>query len=136
MFNPNSTESGKLYENDVAIGSRLSVLEDADAIRAVFPAGVKTASFESKSAYFNLDGGWVYAAQGVKIMTDKVISLGGQVVPGKAVTKLLQREGVTTGVECADGSSYNASLVVLATGSWTCSSFPNLDLKGKCIATG
>ena len=135
MFNPSLAEGGKTYENDVAIGSRLSVL-DAEAIRAVFPAGVKTASFERQSAYFNLDGGWAHATQGVIIMTANVISLGGQVIPGKAVTKLLHRNGVTAGVECADGSSYDASLVVLATGAWTSSSFPNLDLKGKCIATG
>ena len=42
----------------------------------------------------------------------------------------------TVGVKCADGTQYAADVVVIAAGSWTPSSFPKLDLMGKCLATG
>ncbi|CAL1711342.1 unnamed protein product [Somion occarium] len=130
------TYADKAYENDVALGARIETLAEPAAIRARFPADVKTASFEGMSGYLNRDGGWAFAAQGIQLLLSKVNALGGTVVPSKSVVKLLQREGKTHGVECADGSSYEADLVVIASGSWTASAFPDLDLGAKCLATG
>ena len=126
----------KYYENDVVIGSRLHALKDGEAIRSVFPKGVNVASFEKSSGYLNLDGGWANAAQGIQFMTARVVAFGGKVIPGKSVVKLLRENGRTSGVQFSDGTTYDATLVVLATGSWTASSFPDLDFTGKCIATG
>jgi glycine/D-amino acid oxidase-like deaminating enzyme len=67
-------------------------------------------------------------------MMDKVIALGGRVLAGKDAETLLQHEGKTSGVRCADGTVFRAQVVILATGSWTASSFP--DLRLECVATG
>ena len=69
-------------------------------------------------------------------MQSKVESLGGKVIPAKAVSNLIQKDGKTVGVNCEDGSSYDADLVVIASGSWTASAFPGLHLEEKCLATG
>lgn len=70
----------------------------------------------------------------------RVIALGGKVVGGKAVTGLIRSDGRTTGVTLADGSSINACLVVIASGSWTASTFrhdlPDLDNKQQFLSTG
>lgn len=50
--------------------------------------------------------------------------------------ELVKEDGKTTGVNCADGSLFRADLVVIASGSWTPSTFPSLPLFGKCLATG
>ena len=111
-----------------------------DATRAaVFPADVKTgALFERAPGYINLDSGWAHAARGVEKLTARVIALGGRVVCGKAVTGLVRDDGGTTsGVRLADGSSMRACLVVIASGSWTASTFRgDLDLREKCLSTG
>ena len=46
-------------------------------------------------------------------------------------------DGQTKGVVCTDGSTYEAALVVLATGAWTGSTFSaDLDCNTLCTATG
>jgi sarcosine oxidase / L-pipecolate oxidase len=131
-----SAYASSSYENDVAIGSRLHVLKDGEAIRSSFPKGVNVASFEGSFGYLNFDGGWANATQGIRQMTSKVIARGGKVMSGKSVVKLLCHNDRTSGVQFADGTTIHASLVVLATGSWTASYFPDLNFGGKCIATG
>ncbi len=74
--------------------------------------------------------------QGVSLLMRKVASLGAQILAGKAVIKLIKKDGKTNGVKCAGATAYYADLVVLASGSWTPSTFASLDLKGKCLATG
>ena len=133
--------ASKAYANDVASGVRTVKFSSADALRtAVFPADVKTgASFERAPGYINLDSGWAHAARGVEMLTARVIALGGRVVGGKAVTGLVREDGRTTsGVRLADGSSMGARLVVIASGSWTASTFcGDLDLlREKCLSTG
>jgi sarcosine oxidase / L-pipecolate oxidase len=131
-----SAYTDQSYENDVAIGSRLDVLKDGQAIRAVFPKDVNVASFDRSSGYLNHDGGWANATQGIRRMTTSVIAQGGKVITGKSVVKLLRQADRTSGVQFADGTRFDASVVVLAAGSWTASSFPDLDFGNKCIATG
>ena len=133
-----SSDAGPAYENDKAIGARLTDIPDAVAIKGVFPSGVSVADFEGQKGYFNADGGWAFAAQGVERLLEQVKKLGGKVVPGKAATELVKEDGTgkVVGVKCADGESFGADVVVIASGSWTACSFPELDLGGRCLATG
>ena len=125
------------YENDVAAGANVQLLESTEAVRAVFPEGTQTASFEGKFAYLNKDGGWAFAGKGLKLMLERIVQLGATVLPGKQVTGLVKDgSGHTSGVDCSDGSKYEADLVIVATGSWTPSAFPDLPLNESCLATG
>ncbi|KAK7691747.1 hypothetical protein QCA50_005147 [Cerrena zonata] len=89
----------KAYENDVSFGSRIDSLDTSEAIRSCFPSDVKTAAFEGMSGYLNRDGGWAFAAQGVRLLQSKVESLGGKVLPAKPVSNLIQKDGKTCGVQ-------------------------------------
>jgi len=63
-----------------------------------------------------------------------------KIIGGKNATELIRQGQKTTGVRCSDGTVFEADLVVLATGSGTGSSFPNLSIgnifqaTGQCIA--
>lgn len=121
--------ASKGYTNDVAIGARtikFSSGDDDAAMRtAVFPDNVKIGSaFDGAFGYVNLDSGWASATRGIEMLMSRVIALGGKVMGGKAVTGLIRSlDGRTSGVTLADGSSISAYLVVIASGSWTASTF-------------
>jgi sarcosine oxidase/L-pipecolate oxidase len=83
-----------------------------------------------------VDSGWAAAGRGVDMLMARVIALGGKVVGGKAVTGLVREAGRTHGVTLADGSAIRAGLVVIATGSWTSSTFRELALDEMCTSTG
>lgn len=96
-------------------------------------------------AYMNYDGGWAHAEAGISRAIDRVRALGGTVLAGKKVVELLKEPMIdgnqsnslkTKGVRCADGSEFNADIVILATGAWTASDFPDMSLNEKCLATG
>ena len=91
---------------------------------------------EGVKGFLNRDGGWAFAAQGITKMTERVLSMGGKVIGGKDARGLLKVDGRTSGVKCSDGTTMNADLVVIASGSWTASSFIEIDLKTSCLATG
>ncbi|KAI0317135.1 FAD dependent oxidoreductase [Amylostereum chailletii] len=124
------------YENDRTIGARVTELANTEAIRSVIPSGLRTGSFHGSSGYHNMDGGWAFAAQGVSKMMAQVEKFGGKVIPGKAAAGLVKEDGRVVAVSCADGSVFDGDVVVLASGSWTASSFPELDLNTQCLATG
>jgi sarcosine oxidase / L-pipecolate oxidase len=125
------------YDNDVALGVRLVAFESGDAMRSsAFPPGVPVAPFTHQAGYLNYEGGWAKAAQGISVMLKKIVALGGVVTSGKTVTKLVRRNGRTSGVKCSDGIIFNADYIILAAGSWTAASFPVLDLGKHCLATG
>ncbi|KAM6502510.1 FAD dependent oxidoreductase [Amanita muscaria] len=124
------------YRNDVALGARVKELIGGDAIRSVFPESVHLGSFASRNGYINYDCGWANAGQGLSLMIQKVRDLGGEFILGKTVCNLLREEGRTVGVQCADGSTYPAAVVILSIGSWTASALPNLRLEKNCLATG
>jgi len=85
----------------------------------------------------NYDGGWADAGQAVSYLISKVKLMGVKVHGGKTVKRLRRRDNAaTTGIECEDGTMFEASLVIMATGSWTPSAFPDIGLKEKCLATG
>jgi sarcosine oxidase / L-pipecolate oxidase len=142
VFGPvdDNPDASKAYANDVALGMRTVKLDAAgDAVRTVFPANVRTGtSLERSPGYINFDSGWALATRGLKKMTARVTVLGGRVIGGKAVTGLV-RDGDgrrTSGVMLADGSCMRARLVVIASGSWTASTFRELDLGQTCLSTG
>jgi sarcosine oxidase/L-pipecolate oxidase len=125
------------YKNDIALGAHLVDLPDADSIRSIFPVGVPLAMFSPSTAgYLNRDGGWAFAAQGVAKLLDRVKALGAKVVPGQGATELAHRAGQVIGVNCAGGKVFEADVIVIAAGSWTACSFPELDLGTRCLATG
>jgi sarcosine oxidase/L-pipecolate oxidase len=132
--------ASKAYINDVALGARTIKFSSGDdeAMRTVFPDGVKTGSaFDGAFGYVNLESGWAFATRGIEMLMSRVIALGGKVMGGKAVTGLIRPpDGRTSGVTLADGSPISARLVVIASGSWTASTFqrdlqPDLDDKHK-----
>jgi len=128
--------SDNAFANDLKLGARVETLADALVIRRAFPEDITTGSFEGTSGYLNRDGGWAYAAQGVSQIQSKVESLGGKVIPGQPVSSLTRKDGKTSGVKCSDGTEHRADIVVLASGAWTSSTFPELNLEDKCLATG
>jgi sarcosine oxidase/L-pipecolate oxidase len=131
--------ASKSYTNDVALGVRTIKYDSGDAItRTIFPVGVKTGpAFEDVgSAFLNVDSGWAAAHRGVDVLMSRVIALGGKVVRGKTVTGLIREHGQTHGVLLADGCAIRAGLVVIATGSWTASTFRELALDEMCTSTG
>ena len=129
------------YANDLALGVRVANLEDEEKRKGVFPEGVELGVAFARDcfAYLNRDGGWVYAEGGTRRALENVQTLGGTVIGGKVVKELVKEGGEmerTTGVRCADGSVFSAELVVLATGSWTPSIFPEPVPQSQCLATG
>ncbi|KAG1716485.1 hypothetical protein ID866_689 [Astraeus odoratus] len=145
----------ELHENDLAEGAPVVVLPDAESIRSTFPPSLRIptvtqatsrslhnhlGSFADYNGYFNQEGGWVEAARAVEILLNVVMARGAKLEGGKEVVMLLRsntnKSVHTYGVKCTDGSTYLADRVVIATGSWTASSFPGLQLDKKCLATG
>src|SRR6266849_1840039 len=133
----------KAYTNDVALGARTIKFSSGDAMRTVFPDRVKTGSAFDGAAfgYVNLESGWAFATRGVEMLMSRVIALGGKVMGGRAVTGLIRPDGRrTSGVTLADGSSISASLVVIASESWSASTFRHdlldLDDKQQFLSTG
>ncbi|KAF9485974.1 FAD dependent oxidoreductase [Pholiota conissans] len=124
------------YENDLSLGAAVKPLNDSDAVRSAFPAQVPTAAFDGFSGYLNRDGGWANAGLGLTSLINEVKALNGKFIPGKQIDKIIREGGRTTGVHCSDGAVFNASLVIIATGSWTPSAFSELDLGHICLATG
>lgn len=127
------------YHNDLGLRVRVVNLEDSEKRKSVFGDGIELGISFTRDcfAYLNQDAGWVYADGGTRRALENVRALGGTVISGKEVRQLVRGDGGTgrtTGVKCKDGSAYSAELVVLATGSWTPSTFPELTL--QCLATG
>ncbi|KAJ7686467.1 FAD dependent oxidoreductase [Mycena rosella] len=127
----------KSYLNDLEMGLRVVLLEQT-AIGQVFPPGTDVGSLSHLKGYLNRDGGWANAGQGVSILMKKVTALNGKIIAGKTAAELIQQGQKTTGVRCSDETVFEADLVVLATGSWTGSAFPNagniFQATGHCIA--
>ncbi|CAK5281835.1 unnamed protein product [Mycena citricolor] len=126
----------KAHANDIAHGLRVTPTDTPDALRAVFPEDADVGDLAGHYTYFGLDGGWANAGQGVSLLIGKVRAMGGRVLGGKDVAGLVREGGKTVGVRCRDGSVLDASLVVLATGSWTCSAFPDTAVSKLFQATG
>jgi sarcosine oxidase/L-pipecolate oxidase len=118
------------------MGLRVEPLDNWTAIQQTFPPGAHVGTFAHHTGYLNRDGGWANASQGVSLLIGKVTDLNGKIIAGKNVAELVQQGQRTTGVRCSDGSTFEAELVVLATGSWTGSAFPDLPIGNTFRATG
>lgn len=136
VLGSNEAYASESFANDVAIGAHVLKLDGREAIQSAFPSEVNIGAMEGMKGFLNRDGGWAFAAQGITKMTERVLSMGGKVIGGKDARGLSKVGGRTTGVKCSDGTTMNADLVVIASGSWTASSFTDLDLENSCLATG
>ncbi|KAH7883202.1 FAD dependent oxidoreductase [Phlebopus sp. FC_14] len=136
----------KAYDNDFQNGANVALLPTAESIRNAFPSSLHSdtdsgndliGDFTGYTGYFNNDGGWAEAERAVSILFRLVRKEGGVVVPGKEVVDLLRNtSGCTEGVRCKDGTVYSADRVIVASGAWTASAFPALELDKRCLATG
>jgi sarcosine oxidase/L-pipecolate oxidase len=124
-------------QNDIDQGVRVKEIHDqlGTEVRALFPAGVElgpslSAGFEG---YFNFDSGWANAKRGVECAMAIVCKLGGVIESNRRVCGLAS-DG--KGVRLEDGTEIKADYIVIATGSWTPSSFPDLDVSERVLATG
>ncbi|TDL23039.1 FAD dependent oxidoreductase [Rickenella mellea] len=123
--------------NEINLGARVKTLDDIDMVKDAFPSGVHIGHiFDQERCYFNKDGGWAAASEGIAYAMSKVKDLGGKVIPGIQIKGLTKVDGVTTGVHCEDGKTIAADLVIIATGAWTASTFPELSLGRRCLAAG
>lgn len=127
--------------NDRALGARTVLLPESsddpsEAAPPHLPRSLRDL-LKHRSGYINQDGGWVHSSRAIELLMDKVAKLGGSIIAGKAVQSLLKdpSTGKTIGVKCADGSEFKSDVVVLASGAWTPSAFPELKVEDKCIAT-
>jgi len=125
------------YANDRAAGANVIQAHSREEVRSFFPSSAPTADLEDRFVYLNRDGGWANAGKGLKLITDRIIALGANVLEGMEVKELVYNEvGRVAGVRCANAVVHDADLVIVATGSWTPSTFPKLTLNGTCLATG
>jgi sarcosine oxidase / L-pipecolate oxidase len=141
-----SEYSNAAFENDRQIGADVTSFASPDAIRAFLASRqVSTpplASFEKNVGYHNADGGWAASARGVDQLLGEVRARGVVIVPGFAVSELIRdgEEDVVRGVRAHDGREIHADHVVLASGSWTPSTFAGqlgpLSFEQRCLATG
>jgi sarcosine oxidase/L-pipecolate oxidase len=107
---------------------------------------VPAAAFDGCTGYLNRDGGWVDAGKSLTLLLRKIEDLGGKIFPAKQVSHLIRHKESKDkashgarkiiGIQCSDGTLVHAELVIVATGSWTQSTFPELGLGKICIATG
>ena len=146
-----------LRENDRRLGAPIEDLSDAKAVRTKLLSSLRPSTNSSATrtysdsdsnaqrvgsltkyrGYFNPEGGWAEAARAMGILLARVRELGGRVVENQEVVGLVRDEnGRTTGVTCRDGKRFESDRVILTIGSWTASTFPELELDSKCLATG
>ncbi|EJD08077.1 FAD dependent oxidoreductase [Fomitiporia mediterranea MF3/22] len=105
----------------------------AEVFHSDIPLGSQITHTQS---YFNTDGGWAYSKGAIERAMELVKKMGGKIIAGKEVITIIKDQSRTRGVKCRDGSEYAGDVVVLATGSWTASAFPELKLGKRAHATG
>ncbi|KAL5504668.1 hypothetical protein ACEPAH_7331 [Sanghuangporus vaninii] len=106
-------------------------------LEEIFDPGVSVGSSISHThGYFNEDGGWAHSKRAMERAMELVKELGGKIIPGKEVSSTIKDQSRTRGVKCKDGSEFAADIVILAIGSWTASTFPELKLGRRALATG
>jgi len=148
----------RLRENDRRLGAPIEDLPDAKAVRTKLLSSLRPSSnstttpthaadsdsnaqyigsFTNYRGYFNPEGGWAEAARAVGILLLRVREMGGRVIENQEVVGLVKDEsGWTTSVTCRDGKHFEGDRVILTIGSWTASTFPELELDSMCLATG
>lgn len=120
--------------NDVAAGIPIEPLSSA-----CFPSHIPIGEVASSPGYLNKQSGWADAEGGIQALLEKVASLGGKIRPGVETHAILYgSSGEAKGVGAKGGEIISADVIVLATGSWTPSTFPEefAELRERIIATG
>lgn len=129
-------------ENDLAAGCRVILLPEVEDIKSVFPSDIKLGAIAEardegptakNSCYLNRDGGWVGATTAMNALLRRVRAYEGRgvnILAGRRITGLeLDSEGRAIGVKVTvdQGTSDEvmaADIIVLATGAWSSSLFP------------
>ncbi|KAJ1025028.1 hypothetical protein NDA18_004314 [Ustilago nuda] len=89
-------------------------------VGAEVPVGKGLDGMGSKqTGYFNPRGGWAEANNACRALLEHAIQLGVSVVPDARVTEFTYDAAKVNGVKTADGRTFGARNVVLATGAWT-----------------
>ena len=114
------------YESFRLLTERGWALErlDRPAIQARFPAWN---AGRYSDGYLNPFDGWVPSGQVVEHLVGEAGSAGVELLAGRRVVGLLQRNGRVAGVTTDDGGSHEAETVVVAAGAWTPTLLPWLD---------
>jgi len=127
------------YRHDVALGSRVVHLPTRDAIAQHFPSNVEIGCHDS-AGYLNRDGGWANASLGISTLVEKVRGLGAEILPGREMVEIVfSPDGEKAlGVRLKSGEVMTADVTVIATGAWTGSLVPDVDLgiAERLLATG
>lgn len=123
-------------QNDIDHGVRVKELRSGKELTTLFPPGVKLGPAllsDGFEGYCNFEGGWANAKQGVEFAIAKLRRLGARIEPNKLVRGLTP-DGM--GVILEDGTVTRANLIVIASGSWTPSTFFGLGVAEHLVATG
>ncbi|KAF8517749.1 FAD dependent oxidoreductase [Hysterangium stoloniferum] len=130
------TYANQSMQNDLDNGVRVKQIHTGAQVEALFPTGVERGAVLSSSefeGFLNLDGGWANAKQGIECAMANVCKLGGIIKSNCRVCGLTADAG---GVRLEDGTEIKSDYIVVATGSWTPSSFPDLGVSERVLATG
>ncbi|KIJ27450.1 hypothetical protein M422DRAFT_37755 [Sphaerobolus stellatus SS14] len=121
--------------NDKSCGVHIQEFQNGEELRSIYPPNIELGPLllHKFEGYLNKDSGWAKARQAVELAIEQVRRLGGRVEGNKQVVGILP-DG--QGVKLSDGTEVKAELVVIATGSWTPSTFGSLGLSDRVSATG
>lgn len=146
-----SSEYGRLaHANEIAAGASIPPnIEAGTSLASYFPSGVAIGSSITESqGYFNPVGGWADAEMGIQALLDKVRSMGSVVRSSANVIRLKFNTTLlvssppsptnVTGVYLDSGEIVAADVIIIATGSWTPSLFPDpsFGITSKVASTG
>lgn len=120
--------------NDIDHGVRIKEFGSSDSIPNFFGEGIPLGStILNFNGYLNVDSGWANAQQAMELLLRHVAKLGCRLEPGKSVSGI-SSDG--KGVTFEDSSEEKADIVIIATGSWTPCTFPELGITERVVATG
>ncbi|KIJ52363.1 hypothetical protein M422DRAFT_74013 [Sphaerobolus stellatus SS14] len=121
--------------NDKSCSVHIQEFQNGEELRSIYSPNIELGPLllDKFEGYLNKDSGWAKARQGVELAIEQVRRLGGRVEGNKQVVGILP-DG--QGVKLSDGTEMKAELAVIATGSWTPSTFGSLGLSDRVLATG
>ncbi|MBT9386156.1 FAD-binding oxidoreductase [Pseudooceanicola sp. CBS1P-1] len=100
------------YERD--LGYQADLLSGAEAAKRV--PGVNGAAVTAPGAILNPNEGWVDLPSLITLLAEEFVALGGTVVTDAGATSPKVKDGRAVGALAADGRSFAADAVLLATG--------------------
>ncbi|KZS88241.1 FAD dependent oxidoreductase [Sistotremastrum niveocremeum HHB9708] len=156
---PSSTSSESKYHvkalsNDLSLNLPITSLPTRESFEEEFGLTLESSQSQQPStttgAYIAHTAGWAAAANGIKTLMSHVSALGAEIRAGVKVTGFSYAESeskdrrTVRGVRAEGGEEITADWIIVASGSWTASSFPTsssselakVDLGKKLLATG